>query len=375
MVAITEDDVRSLAAFKGGDAPVTSVYLDVDGGRHVRFQDVVRSAEAMLKEALQKHDGHPSVAVDIQRVQELLRGGLDRSRTRGLAVFSCSAQDFWRVVELPVAVRDQVVVNHSPCVRQLEAVVDEYERFGVLLADKQRARVFVYELGELVESSELLDALPRGDDDDMGLARGGGRDQLQDRASALVQQHLRHAADAAFRLYQDRGFERLIVGAPDEIASQLESVLHPYLQERLEARCHIPVHASDDEIRDAAHAVEAEVERRKEAELVARLRDAVGSNNRGVAGLDDTLRALVERRVDTLLVSHGFSHPGWRCPSCRHVCRVGRACPVCETAMNAVDDVVEEAVEEALAQSCDVDIVVGSADLDVLGGIGAILRY
>lgn len=375
MVAITEDDIRSLAAFKGGDAPVTSVYLDVDGGRHVRFQDVVHSAEALLKEALQKHDGHPSVAADIERVQAFVRGGLDRSRTRGLVVFSCSAQDFWRVVELPVPVRDQVVVNHSPCVRQLEAVVDEYERFGVLLADKQRARVFVYELGELVESTELLDSLPRGEDEDMGLARGGGRDQLQQHASALVHQHLRHAADAAFRLYQDRGFERLIVGAPDEIASELESVLHPYLKERLEAKCHIPVNASDDEIRSAAHAVEAEVERRKEAELVARLRDAVGSNNRGVAGLDDTLKALVERRVDTLLVSHGYGHPGWRCPSCDHICRVGRSCPVCEAEMNAVDDVVEEAVEEALAQSCDVDFVVGNADLDVLGSIGALLRY
>ena len=52
MVAITEDDVRSLAAFKGEDAPVTSIYLDVDGGRHVRFQDVVRSADSLVKEAL-----------------------------------------------------------------------------------------------------------------------------------------------------------------------------------------------------------------------------------------------------------------------------------------------------------------------------------
>jgi len=38
-------------------------------------------------------------------------------------------------------------------------------------------------------------------------------------------------------------------------------------------------------------------------------------------------------------------------------------------------DVVEEAVEEALAQSCEVEICVGNADLDVLGGIGALLRY
>ncbi len=43
--------------------------------------------------------------------------------------------------------------------------------------------------------------------------------------------------------------------------------------------------------------------------------------------------------------------------------------------MVQVDDVVEEAVEEALNQSCEVEICVGNADLDVLGRIGALLRY
>ena len=52
------------------------------------------------------------------------------------------------------------------------------------------------------------------------------------------------------------------------------------------------------------------------AAAVARLRDAVASHNRGVAGLDDTLQALVERRVDVFLVSSGFSAPGWRCGGC-----------------------------------------------------------
>jgi peptide chain release factor subunit 1 len=376
VVAITEDDIRSLASFKGEDAPVTSVYLDVDGGRHVRFQDVVRSAEMLFKEALLKHDGHPSVAADIQRVQELVRGGIDRSKTRGIAVFSCSAHDFWRVVELPVPVRDQVVVNHTPSVRQLEVVVDEYERFGLLLADKQRARVFVYELGEVVESTELVDSIGRGDDEGDHSRR---RERVKDHESALVHQHLRHAADAAFRVFQDRGFERLIIGAPDEIASELRTLLHPYLQERLEAHCtNIAVGASMEEIRQAALAVEAEVERRKEAELVARLRESAGAGRRAVLGLEATLQALVERRVETLVVSHGYAHPGWRCAACGHVCAkcaVGRTCPACEREMHAVDDVVEEAVEDALGQSCEVEICVGNADLDVLGSIGALLRY
>jgi hypothetical protein len=43
--------------------------------------------------------------------------------------------------------------------------------------------------------------------------------------------------------------------------------------------------------------------------------------------------------------------------------------------MVPVDDLVEDAMKEALAQSCQVEICVGNADLDVMGRIGALLRY
>jgi peptide chain release factor subunit 1 len=371
VVAITEDDIRSLAAFRGGDAPVTSCYLDVDGHRTARQHDLVRTVEQLVRDAHARFGGDPSVAADLERIVELVRNGLDRSRTRGLAVFSCTAHDLWRVVELPVPVRNQITVNHTPAVRQLEVVVDEYERFGLLLVDKQRARVLVYELGEVVHSTHLHDPLPRREDDDHSIRR----ERVEQHANALLHQHLRHAADLAFEVFKEQGFDRFVLGVPDELSHDLESLLHPYLRERLDARCTVPVGASDEEIRHAALAVEAEVERRREAEVVARLRDATGAGRRGVAGLDDTLRALVDRRVETLLVSSGYAAPGWRCLSCGWIGRIGRRCPVCATEMAAVDDVVEEAVEEALSQSCDVEICEGNADLDVLGRIGALLRY
>jgi hypothetical protein len=43
--------------------------------------------------------------------------------------------------------------------------------------------------------------------------------------------------------------------------------------------------------------------------------------------------------------------------------------------MHQVDDVVEEAVEEALNQSCRLSICRANPDLDVLGRIGAVLRF
>ncbi|MEN3272528.1 MAG: hypothetical protein V7636_1289 [Actinomycetota bacterium] len=372
MGVLDEADVRALAGFKGEDAPVTSLYLDVDGATHVRRADLLKELDTLLRSVRTGvASGDVSIIRDLKRMEDHVRGGIDRSHVRGLAMFSCSAHDFWRVVELPVAVRSQVVVNHTPAVRQLESILDEYERFGMLLADRQRARMFVYELGEIIESSELFEQLPRQEDDGRAIRKDG----VQDHVAAHAHAHIKHAADVAFRVHQQRGFERFIISAPDEIANELESVLHPYLKERLVARCHVRVDAPSEEIRAAALQVEADVERRREAATVARLRDAVGAKGRGVAGLDATLRALVERRVEVLLVSSSFAAPGWRCGTCGWIGRVGRSCPVDGVEMTAVDDVVEEAIEEALAQSCEVEICVGNADLDVLGQVGALLRY
>ncbi|HSH22805.1 MAG TPA: hypothetical protein VK975_01975 [Acidimicrobiales bacterium] len=371
MVAISEQQVRELARFRGEVAPVTSCYLDVDGARHVRHQDVVRELDRLLRVARSRVNGDPSVARDLHRIEEHVKGGFDRSRTRGLAMFACSAHDLWEVIELPVPVRSQVVVNHTPCVGQLEQVIDQFERFGVLLVDRQRARMFVFELGELVESTAVFDQLPRGDDADHSYTK----DQVRDHAAARARHHLRHAAAVAFTVFQETSFERLILSAPDDLSAEVEALLHPYLQERLVARCGIPLHASDNEIRQAALEAEAEVERQKEAEAVNRLRDEVAAGGRGVAGIDATLLALVERRVETLLVSSGYTEVGWRCESCRWIGRLGRTCPICQADMHQVDDVVEEAIEDALGQSCNVEICMGNADLDVLGRIGALVRY
>lgn len=370
MVAINEDDIRQLADYRGEAAVVTSCYLDVDGGQHPRYQDVVDEMARLCRVARARAGADESVAADLKRMEDHVQAGVDRSRTRGLAMFACSAQDLWKVIELPVPVRSRVELNHSPYVRPLEVVVDEYERFAILLVDRQRARMFVFELGEPVDSSELFERLPRGDDDDHSYTRDHG----QSHAAERTHQHLRHAAGVAWELYQDKGFDRLIISTPEDLGNELVATLHPYLQERVAGRCHIPVASSKDEIRAAALAVQAEAARRREAELVSRLRDAAGGG-KAVVGLERTLAALVERRVDTLLVSHGYEAPGWRCLSCRHIATVGRRCPVCQAEMAQVDDVVEDAVEEALNQSCDVVTCIGNADLDVLGRIGALLRY
>lgn len=370
MTAITEDTLRTLAGFRAEGVPVTTCYLDVDGRRLLTQRDVEHELDTVLRSARSRANGTPSVHADLDRIEGYVRNGFDRSRVRALALFSCSERDLFEVVPLPARVRSRVVVNDMPAVGQLEAIAEEKCRFGVLLVDRKRTRMFIFELDELVETTES-DSETLRDYDTRGERERGG---VQGHVDAVASQHVRGAAALAFASLQEHGFEHLCLGCPDDLAGELESALHPYLRERLRGRLPVTPQASLDAIRRAAADAEETTERAREAALVRRLLDTVASRGRAVTGLTPVLEALAERRVEHLVVSHEFEQEGWRCrrTGALHAMRPQRDDAA---SLQHVEDVVEDAIDDALAQGAEVEICVANADLDVHGRIGALLRY
>jgi peptide subunit release factor 1 (eRF1) len=373
---ISVDRIRTLASLEGSPV-VTSCYLDVDGRTHRHASDYEAELDHLLRVARERvhangndRDAVRSVESDLDQMSSWVRGGFDRSRVRGLAMFACSARGWFEVVELPRPVRSQIVLNAMPHLRQLEYVVGEFDAFAIVLVDRSHSRIFRFEMGELTEHDRVDDAVPRRHDQG-----GWSAPNIQRHADEVAHRHLKHTAEVLFDEVQARAVDHLVLGGPHEVVAEFESVLHPYQRERVVATVSLSVHAGTEEVRQAALEVEERVERARATERVDRLRDAVGAGNGGVAGLEATLAALVARRVDILLVSDGFEAQGWRCRECRHLATRGRSCPVCERQMELVDDVVAEAIDDAIGMKCTVDVVRENADLDVLGRIGALLRF
>lgn len=372
MAAITEDTLRTLTGFNGGGDPVTTCYLDVDGRRLLTQRDIEQELDSVLREARSRANGTPSVHSDLDRIEGFVKGGFERSRVRGLALFSCSSQGLFEVVPLPVRVRSRVVVNDQPAVAQLEAIAEESRRYGVLLVDRQRARMFVFELDELVEHTEQVGE-PVRDYDTRGERERGDVDGHVD---ALTAQHVRQATALAWSVFQEQGFEHLCIGAPDDLAGDVTAALHPYLSERLVGRLAVTPRANLDAVQKAVVAIEEATERAREEALVRRLLDTVASGGRAVTGIGPVFAALNERRVEHLVVSHEYEAEGWRCEASGdlHAVRPHRD-DATGPGLHRVDDVVEEAIDVALGQGAKVEICVGNADLDVHGRIGALLRY
>ena len=372
MAVITEAAIRELAGIRGDVAPITSCYLDVDGRRLTRHQDVEHELEGVLRSARARANGHRSVHDDLRRIEAFVPGGIDRRETRGLAIFACAASELWEVIELPKPVRSCLVINHAPAVGQLESMVQEHEPVGVLLADRQRAQLYVFELGRLVDRSELLDELPRDYDSRGERERGTPAHHREE----LAHQHLRHAARAAFDLWQARGFHHLAIGAPDAIAGELEAGAPP-----------VPPRAALRPDPGRCRRV-----RRPRCWRPRRRWRPTSSGARG----GDRRPPEGGRRHRPAAASPGLPPPSRRCPStgssgssCRRATpsRAG-ACPAPARSrwsdpatptpappMERVEDVVEDAIEEAISQGVPVTICVADADLDVMGRIGALLRY
>lgn len=369
MPVITEDDIRSLAAVRS-DGPIVSCYLDVDGRRYVRPADYERSLAQLIRGA--RDNGRARDAVkDLKRIEDWVRDGFDRSKVRGLAVFSGMAEDLWRVVELPVPVRNQLVVNDAPAVGQLEAVMQDAATVGLLLVDKAHTRVFVFHLDEVIEHVEAEDYLGR-DYDNIGQTDRGDKEHHREE---FVHQHLRHAADLIWSAYQSYKFDHVAVAVADHLTNELYDNLHPYLRERLHGRIDLDPTSPEPVVRDAALSLAADIERKREARLVGEFIAALDAGRGAVAGLKDVLGALSDHRIERLLVSNGYEATGWLCPECRRFATVGPTCSSCGADLDHLEDVVEVAIDSALNQSCRVDVCTANADLDVRGRIGAMLRY
>jgi peptide subunit release factor 1 (eRF1) len=120
-------------------------------------------------------------------------------------------------------------------------------------------------------------------------------------------------------------------------------------------------------------AVRENYERFSERALVRQMMEGVGSGW-GINGITPTLRALSRGQVRSLLVHSDASEPGFRCGDSGRLALRERECrgegdPV------PVLDVIDDAIEEALRQGVDVNVVYEPEARDAIEGLSAILRF
>lgn len=375
MMGLGPDLLRKLAGWETAGAPVTSLYLTVDGRRYPRKADYEVRLDEQLRRARAAGAGAGRAAVrsvecDVAAMSSFVRDEFERADTRGLALFSSYAAGLWQELRMPRPVRDRVVVAPQAEVLPLQQLIDTYHPMCVALVDYQAARLFLLELGRVVDVVEVRDELPNRHD------RGGwAQMRMQRHVDDHRTQHVKRVADALFALHRRRGFEHLVLAGPAEAHVELEKGLHDYLRRCVRATVSMSMSATSEDVRRAAVELEEELERLAEAEKARELLEAAAAGARGVTGLRGTLAALGEQRVSELVVALDRHAPGAVCPSCGWLSDRDGRCPVCSARLTRVADVVDAAVARAVREGSRVETVIDAGLLAAADGVGALLRF
>jgi peptide chain release factor subunit 1 len=373
MSTFEEQDLNELVQFRGDPSPVLSLYLNVDPTQQTTDQ------YRLTLRSLLKGVADEAQPADLEAVEQYFDFEYDW-QGRGVAVFSCQDAGFWRSYPLAVPVHNYAYVAHRPYIKPLTDVLDAYGRYGVILVDSEGARMFLFNLGELVEATGMLGEEVRrtkhGGASGVAGMRGGMPARTARRGEAAVQRNLKEMAEATEAFCTDNGCTRLVLGGTEANVSQFHDTLPKVVQEKVIGTFTIDSDASAAEIQARSMELIEEVAQTREIGLVD---EVVANWQRGrgaTVGLSDTLAALQEHRAAILLIGAGYEASGYRCQNCRYLMLTEREeCPLCGGQVEHVDDLVETMTHRALEQGVEVEIVRGNETLEEVGSVGAQLRY
>lgn len=364
---LSENDLRELLDFNTSE-PVLSIYLSTEPTEGNADTHKLR-LRSMIKEI--------NLSNDVAAIEHFFDHEYNWSG-RGVAVFSCSSKNFFRAFPLAVPVRNLVQISDRPSVKPLAALMDSFGGYGVVLVDKQGARLFHFHMGDLREQEGVLgETIKR-------TKHGGGSSTVPGRRGAtaatrtvdeVVDRNMKDSVEFAVHFFETNHIRRILVGGTDENVKSFCGLLPKAWQSLVMGTFAMSMTASLNDVRAKSLELGAHVEHEREKRLVERLITQAAKASGAVVGLEQTLNALNEGRVQTLVVREGFRKNAFRCKGTGWLTtRPEEQCSG-EDDVEKVYDVVDTMVNEVMRSGGEVDIVASSAELEKAGSIGAILRY
>ncbi len=252
-----------------------------------------------------------------------------------------------------------------------------FERYGVILTDRARARLFTLFMGEIEEHDDLFAPGEVRNLKTTGTDQIWSQKQFQRRAAVHARAHLAQVAEQAERLRNRHGFDRLVLGGPAEAVTELEQLLPKPLRARVVRTIPLAVEAGAADVLSALMPKIGEVERAVEAQDVEALITAGSKHDRAVLGLEQTLPAIGEQRVLRLLYAENFTASGWQCEACAALTLTAGACLYCGGKLRLAKDVIESMIQQALETGARIELVrdPAASRMRQVGGIGAHLRF
>ena len=374
--------LQRLTVVRPGKHRVVTCYLKLEprdrirGKYLIKIKNRVKAAVQGLPRLGLERSVEEQVRHDLNRIQQFLRSPGNLPSTQGVAIFACEGIELFEAVPLPVVYRSRLAIDLSPLVRELASVEDEFGRLLTVVLDRTSARFFAvsaYETRELpgLRADSTRGKRFHGDQDGRG---AWGEHAYNNRIRTEKQRHYEAIARELFAIDRRQPAHGIVLAGPGPEAGAVEPFLHSYLVERLIGTARLnPKDATPPLVHGTTLAVREAYERAAERALVHEMLEGIGTGW-GVNGLILTLRALSRGQVRSLLVHADAAVPGFRCGNSGRLALSEKDCRG-EGEPVAVLDIVDEAIEEALRQGVDVNVVYEPDARDAIDSLAALLRF
>lgn len=400
---ITREQIHELAQFEDQGTCALSFYFQPSTPRNKAHKEEAILTKDLAREALRQleskststskssntnntvvssnvmssnnNDKHEFARADLERIVRLsqdLRGNGAHAK----AVFACGAQGFWREYDLPSQLSGtQLLVDRHFHLKPLAQLLGAFPSLGIVLVDRQRARLFDLRLGELNEREGFFHPLPRRGRSDGFAGYDGGH--AERRVADEARHHFKLIADVLKNALEKHVFEHWILGCQETHWSQFHPLLHSDVAQKLLGRFSTEVaHVSRDGIRSQAERIFADWRKNRCSEVVRETISQARANSRGVTGLRRVLRSLELGEVQTLLVGDNYVAQAVECTGCGHLdAHLVGFCPVCGRETREVVDVAEAILPWVIRHDIELFYVKDDPELDAVGNIAALLRF
>ncbi len=375
--------VDRLRRLDGRGLPVLSVYLSLEPR-----PETLRTIPTRLKDLLSDikddadelaRDQRMSLRKDIDALSKSSTG-FASDLGRGVAIFRASGAGIDEHVGLPGPVRDRAVLDVSPYLRPLEAMLDHYRRFCVAVVDARFASIFRFRMDNL-ETWEEMRSPAMAEEDFRKINYGGfaGYDERRVRAHAdeVLVRHYREIASRLDDLFDEEpGYDLLILGGSEVHAAGVVDALPPPLTKCLAGTFVIDPHTMTaatvlEHSKLVAEAFEVDEQRH----LVSRLMDAAAANGAAVIGVDESTDAANQRAVETLVVQADHTAPGTVCGNCGWIAGPTESvCTACGHEPAWVPDIIDALGDSVRSNGGRIRHVIVETKL-ADEEVGAFLRY
>jgi peptide chain release factor subunit 1 len=376
------EKLARLSRVRAGNHRVVSCYLKLEprdrsrGKYLIKVKNRIKTVSEALTVIDLSRGGKEGVRGDLQRIEDFLRSPENLPSTQAVAIFASRALNLFESVPLPWVYRSRLVVDRTPLTRELASIDDEFGRLLTVVYDRTSARLFevtAFECKEILGVPAVYTRGKRYKGEKQGMF-GPSEHDYHTRIREEKHRHFAHIAQQLFALNQREPYLGIVLAGTGTDAGVLAPFLHAYLAERVMGVVKLnPKGVTAAAVREATLQVRSEWERQSERALMDELTEALG-NGWAVNGMAPTLRALAKGQVRTLLVGADTALSGFRCKDSGRLALTERDCKD-EGGAEPVLDVVDDAIEEALRQRVNVNVIYEEDTEGRIEGIAGLLRF